>query len=145
MTLKEILVMKKQILVIDDSKAIRFLLQTVLGKDHQVITVPDGYSAMYYLTHRSHPDLIIADPQLPDMENWELVEQLSSSGMYGDIPVLVLSGLESKETELKCLEYGVAKYFLKPFNPVDLLECLDDLMKNGVMGRGLSFLSGSEA
>ena len=60
--------MKKQILAVDDSKAIRFLLQTVLGRDYHVITVPDGYSAMYYLSHRAQPDLIIADPQLPDME-----------------------------------------------------------------------------
>jgi len=99
--------MKKQILAIDDSKAIRFLLQTVLGRDYQVITVPDGYSAMYYLSHREQPDLIIADPQLPDMENWELIQQLSTSGMYGDIPVLVLSGLGENETEVKCNEYGV--------------------------------------
>jgi len=55
--------MKKQILAIDDSKAIRFLLQTVLGKEYHVVTVPDGYSAMYYLAHRNRPDLIIADPQ----------------------------------------------------------------------------------
>ena len=122
--------MKKQILAIDDSKAIRFLLQTVLGKEYQVITVPDGYSAMYYLSHRAMPDLIIADPQLPDMENWELIQQLASSGMYGDIPVLVLSGLDKKETEAKCLEYGVTKYFLKPFNPVDLLSAIQEQVKS---------------
>jgi CheY-like chemotaxis protein len=129
--------MKKQILAIDDSKAIRFLLQTVLGKEYQVVTVPDGYSAMYYLSHRTAPDLIIVDPQLPDMENWELVQQLSSSGMYGDIPVLVLSGLDKKETEVKCLEYGVAKYFLKPFNPVDLLSAIQEQVKS----KDLSFLT----
>ena len=109
--------MKKQILAIDDSKAIRFLLQTVLGKEYQVVTVPDGYSAMYYLSHRSLPDLIIADPQLPDMEDWELIQQLSSSGMYGDIPVLVLSGLDKQETEMKCMEFGVVDYFFKAFQP----------------------------
>lgn len=123
--------MKKQILAIDDSKAIRFLLQTVLGKDYQVITVPDGYSAMYYLSHRSLPDLIIADPQLPDMENWELIQQLCDSGMYGDIPVVVLSALDKKETETKCLEYGVEKFFLKPFNPVELMTVIRSLVKNG--------------
>jgi CheY-like chemotaxis protein len=127
--------MKKQILAIDDSKAIRFLLQTVLGKEYQVITVPDGYSAMYYLSHRSQPDLIIADPQLPDMENWELIQQLSSSGMYGDIPVIVLSGLDSKETALKCLEYGVVRHFLKPFNPVELMTAINGLVRNGELDK----------
>jgi two-component system, chemotaxis family, chemotaxis protein CheY len=121
--------MKKEILAIDDSKAIRFLLQTVLSKDYQVITMPDGCSAMYWLSKKNLPDLIIVDPQLPDMENWELVQHLSSSGIYGDIPVLVLSGLDNDETQVKCMEYGVDKYFLKPFNPVDLLESVDSLMK----------------
>jgi CheY-like chemotaxis protein len=127
--------MKKQILAIDDSKAIRFLLQTVLGRDYQVVTVPDGYSAMYYLSHREHPDLIIADPQLPDMENWELVQQLASSGMYGDIPLVVLSGLEAKETDAKCGEHGVLKYFMKPFNPVELVEAIQGLVSNGQLDK----------
>jgi CheY-like chemotaxis protein len=130
--------MKKQILAIDDSKAIRFLLQTVLGRDYQVITVPDGYSAMYYLSHREQPDLIIADPQLPDMDNWELIQQLSTSGMYGDIPVLVLSGLGDKETEVKCSEYGVVKYFMKPFNPVEMMEAIDRMVTSGELNRDLS-------
>jgi two-component system, chemotaxis family, chemotaxis protein CheY len=120
--------MKKHILAVDDSKAIRFLLQTVLGKDYQVVTVPDGYSAMYYLSNRTQPDLIIADPQLPDMENWEFVKQLSSSGLHGDIPVVVLSGLDQLETESRCEEYGVVRYFLKPFNPVELMESINDLV-----------------
>ncbi len=87
------------------------------------------------------PDLIIADPQLPDMENWELIQQLSSSGMYGDIPVLVLSGLDKKETELKCLEYGVVEYFLKPFNPVVLLAAIDNLVKSGGLSKDLSLMA----
>ena len=133
--------MKKQILAIDDSKAIRFLLQTVLGKEYNVITVPDGFSAMYYLSHRQMPDLIIADPQLPDMENWELIQQLSSSGMYGDIPLIVLSGLEKNETELKCLEYGIVKHFVKPFNPVDLMSAISDLVKSRQLDRDLSAMA----
>jgi CheY-like chemotaxis protein len=133
--------MKKQILAIDDSKAIRFLLQTVLGREYQVITVPDGYSAMYYLSHRQSPDLIIADPQLPDMENWELIQQLSSSGMYGDIPLIVLSGLDKKETETKCLEYGIVKHFVKPFNPVDLMNAINDLVKSRQLDKDLSAMA----
>jgi DNA-binding response OmpR family regulator len=50
--------------------------------------------------------------------------------MYGSIPVLVLSALDKTETELKCLEYGVTKYFFKPFNPVDLLHAIQHLIKD---------------
>src|SRR5690349_24350148 len=114
--------MKKKILAIDDSKAIRFLLQTVLGKEHQVVTAPDGCSAMYWLSKRNIPDLIICDPQLPDMKAWELIDELSSSILYRNIPLVVISSLDKAETKEKCQEYGVAEYFMKQFNPVILIE-----------------------
>ena len=122
--------MKKQILAVDDSKAIRFLLQTVLGKSYQVITVPDGCSAMYWLSKRNFPHLIIADPQLPDLENWELIQQLASSGIYKNIPLMVLSGLSVQETEEKCAAHQVQHFFMKPFNPVDLVNAVQDLIEN---------------
>lgn len=133
--------MKKHILVIDDSKAIRFLLQTVLGKDYRVITVPDGYSAIYYLSHRENPDLIIADPQLPDMENWELIQQLSMSGMYGTIPMIVLSALDNRETDARCLEFGVSRYFRKPFNPIELMETVGAMVRQEALDKGLTSLA----
>jgi len=120
-------------LAVDDSKAIRFLLQTVLGKDYQIVTVPDGYSAMYYLANRQLPDYIIVDPQLPDMDEWELVEQLSSSGLYGDIPLIILSGMDSAQTEAKSLQYGAVKYFQKPFDPLDLISYLDDMARRNLV------------
>jgi CheY-like chemotaxis protein len=132
--------MKKQILAVDDSKAIRFLLQTVLGGDYQVVTVPDGYSAMYYLSNREQPDLIIVDPQLPDMENWELVEQLSTSGMHGNVPVIVLSGLDRLETSSRCEELGVRKHFMKPFNPVELLDDIRMLGLSGALDKDVTML-----
>ncbi len=114
--------MKKRILAIDDSKAIRFLLQTVLGKDYQMITAPDGCSAMYWLSKRNIPDLIICDPQLPDMKDWELIRELRSSILYRSIPILVISALDEELTRLKCDQYSLAGYFMKPFNPLLLLD-----------------------
>ena len=122
--------MKKQILAIDDSKAIRFLLQTVLGKDYTVVTAPDGCSAMYWLSKRNLPDLIITDAQLPDMQDWELVEQLSSSGIYRDIPLMVVSSLDKAQVDAKCLEFGVAENFTKPFNPVDLINAVQRVIND---------------
>jgi CheY-like chemotaxis protein len=132
--------MKKLILAVDDSKAIRYLLQTVLGQDYHVVTVPDGFSAVYYLSNRAQPDLIIVDPQLPDMENWELIQQLSTSGMHGGIPVMVLSALAQQETDVKCMEYGVVRYFMKPFNPIELLDTVRDLVVTGELDRDVSAL-----
>ena len=121
--------MKQKILAIDDSKAIRFLLQTVLGSEYQVITAPDGCSAMYWLSKKNIPDVIIADPQLPDMENWELIEQLTTSGIYRDIPLLVLSSLPEEETVNRCTEMNIQAYYIKPFNPMDLVKTVNRLAR----------------
>lgn len=125
--------MKKKILVIDDSKAIRFLLQTVLGKKYQVNTAPDGSSGMYQLSQKDLPDLIIADAQLPDMQDCELITYLTSSCLYGHIPVVVLSSLTKKETQLKIRELGARQFFIKPFNPVELVNYVDALISNSVL------------
>jgi two-component system, chemotaxis family, chemotaxis protein CheY len=117
--------MKKQILAIDESKAIRFLLQTVLSKQHQVVTAADGHAALYWLSKKNLPDIIIVDPEMPDMQNWELIEHLKTSGLYGSIPMIVISALDKKETERKCRELGIDEYFQQPFNPEELEKAID--------------------
>jgi CheY-like chemotaxis protein len=123
--------MKKRILAIDDSKAIRFLLQTLLSKDYQIVAAADGCSAINWLSVNEPPDLIIVDPQLPDMQNWELIEQLTTSGLYGTIPMIVLSALNKSETEEKCIEYDISSYFTKPFNPIELMKAVQTTIQQG--------------
>jgi FOG: CheY-like receiver len=124
--------MKPLILAVDDSKAMRYLLQTVLGKRYQVVTAPDASSAMYWLSQKNFPDVILANAQLRDTADWEFVEYLKSSFLYKDIPAVILSSLEKDEVEQKCMQYKVDQFFLKPFNPVSLLETVDKLVRPNV-------------
>ena len=120
--------MKQTILVINDSKAIRFLLQTILSKRYNVISFPDACTTMQWLLRKNIPQLIIADPQLPDCENWELISNLHSSGLYGSIPVIVLSNLSEEEMIVKATEYtNVVKSFSQPFNPLELLDVVENM------------------
>src|SRR5687767_1521009 len=112
--------MKQKILIVVSSKAVCFLLKTILGKKHEVIMAEDGCSAIQWLSKKNLPNLIIADTQLPDMRNWELMEYLTSSGLYSGIPLIALSSLDKIETKLICDELGIEHFFNKPFNPVDL-------------------------
>src|SRR5215210_6995802 len=121
--------MKHTVLITNDSKAIRFLLQTILSKKYNVISFPDNCSTMQWLLRKNIPHLIIADPQLPDSENWELVSNLHNSGIYGNIPCIVLSNLSEEEMIVKCTEYtNVVKSFSQPFNPLELLEVVDSIV-----------------
>jgi CheY-like chemotaxis protein len=122
--------MRRVILAIDDSKAIRFLLHTVLGKDYQVVTAPDACSAMFWLAKKNLPDLIIADPQLSDVQDWQLIAEFSSSAIYRDIPLIVLSSFDKNATADQCLKYGIDNYYTKPFNPLELSDTVQKLMNN---------------
>ncbi|PWT97802.1 MAG: hypothetical protein C5B52_13230 [Bacteroidetes bacterium] len=124
--------MRKHILAIDDSKPIRFLLQTIFRKNYKVTAVPDGYSAMYFLQHSNIPDLIVVDAELPDMKKWEFIEHLNSSSLYGNIPIIVLSTLGDEETKLNCMRLGVMAHFQKPFNPVQLIETADKVLQTRI-------------
>lgn len=120
--------MKKKILAIDDSKPIRFLLQTIFKRDYQVVTVPDGYSALYFL-QSDQPDLIIVDAELPDMDNWEFIEHLKSSCLYNTIPVIVFSNIDEEDTNLNCIRLGIVDRFNKPFNPVQMIQSVNSILQ----------------
>ncbi len=120
--------MKKKVLVTDNSRAIRFLIQTVLEKRFEVSTAQDAASAMYWMSNKSRPDLLIIDPQLPDTENWEILEQMRTGSFYKKIPIIVITSLPKGEVIKKCAELGVAQFFYKPFDPLLLLETVESLM-----------------
>ena len=119
--------MKKEILVVDNNKSIRFMLHTILRKHYKVVSVADGVSAMYYLRTQKSPDLIIMSPSLADFPDWELVKYLSGSHVYYNIPVMVISG-QDEEAASKAVLYNVVQHFEKPFNPLSLLEAVDQVL-----------------
>jgi len=122
--------MKKEILVIEGSKAMRFLLHTVLKKHYKVVSVADGMSAMFYLRESASPDMIIMDPEISDMPEWQLVKQLSLNSFYQHIPIVAISSADIEYTASQAMKYGVMETFTKPFNPSTLVETID-LMRIG--------------
>ena len=120
--------MRKEILVVDDSKAIRFVLQTILKKHYKVTSVADGVSAMYCLRKHNLPDLIIINPDLNAFKDWELIKYLHSSHLYSSIPLIVISNQPEENTRLNAIKYQVVDFFQKPFNPLNLLESVDNVL-----------------
>lgn len=111
---------KKKILVIDDELSIRMLLENYLSKIYEVITRNDGLDGMKWLEEGNMPDLIVADIQMPNMDGYEFIKNVRSSGYFKDIPMIMLSGIESSQEKIKCLKLGANDYMVKPFNPEEL-------------------------
>ncbi len=114
--------MKNNILIVDDSKPILCLLEAILGRYYQINAVSDGLAAIDWLSLGNKPDLIISDVQMPNIDGWELAQHLSTSALYEDIPIIILSGVNGEEIKNKCEAYGVSDYINKPFDPLHLLE-----------------------
>jgi DNA-binding response OmpR family regulator len=120
--------MRKEILVVDPSKAIRFMLHTILRKHYKVTSVADGVSAIYSLRKHAAPDLIIMNPSLSDFPEWELVKYLKGSHLYSSIPVMVLCDKSDEMASSNVIKYTVEELFVKPFNPLKLLESVDTML-----------------
>jgi DNA-binding response OmpR family regulator len=109
-----------RVLVVEDDLTIQMIVRRSLEKSFSVVCYNNGIDALSYLQDGNLPDMIIADLNTPEMGGLELIDQLKSSGYFNGIPVLVLSGEESTETRIKCLDAGADDYVVKPFNPREL-------------------------
>lgn len=120
--------MKKKILVIDDVLSIRMLLDNFLSKTYEVITKSDGMEGIDWLEKGNMPDLIVADIQMPNMNGYDFIKNIRSSGYFKDIPLIMLSGIESSQEKVKCLKLGANDYMVKPFNPEELAVRIEILL-----------------
>ena len=109
-----------KVLIVEDDIMIQMIITRAIEEQFSVIALSSGIDALSFLQDGNLPDIIIADLNIPEMDGMELIEQLKTSGFFHEIPVLVLSGDESSETRIKCLNAGADDYIVKPFNPREL-------------------------
>ncbi len=111
---------KKSILVIDDQESMRVLMANFLKEEYTVVTKSDGLKGLSWLREGNIPQLILLDMSLPNLSGLEFLTNIRSSGFFGQIPVIIISGNESKDFQEKCFGLGISDYLTKPFNPLKL-------------------------
>ena len=103
-----------KVIAVEDDAIMQLILVQSLDKRFDVMAFSNGIDALAFLQEGNLPDIIIA------MGGLQLLEQLKMSGFFSAIPVIVLSGEESTETRITCLDAGADDYVVKPFNPREL-------------------------
>lgn len=126
--------MKKKILLVEDEPTIQRLLHFILSKEFDVQATANGYEAFLWLESQKVPDLIIMDWVMPQMDGKSFLKCLKVSGLYSEIPVIVLSASENIIEELGGLPYSVNKCLRKPFDPVVLKETIGGIFKTPTYG-----------
>ncbi|MEO5691885.1 MAG: adenylate/guanylate cyclase domain-containing protein [Usitatibacter sp.] len=107
-----------RLLVVDDNKVNRLLLsRSIELQGHRVAMAENGRVALEMLRRESF-DLMLLDIEMPEMDGFQVLEQLVSDLRLRDLPVIVTSSLEGIENIVRCIELGAEDYLAKPVNPV---------------------------
>jgi diguanylate cyclase (GGDEF)-like protein len=102
------------ILVVDDEKSNFIMLNSILSAEFSVFTAKSGEEALSRIAE-DPPDLILLDIVLPGMNGFEVLKRIKESPETGNIPVIIITGLQSDADEEKGLLLGAVDYISKPF------------------------------
>jgi CheY-like chemotaxis protein len=115
-------------MAVDDDHVIRGLLEVNLEMEgHEVVTAVDGQDALEKV-FTLKPDLILLDVMMPNVNGWQVAEQLKADADTRHIPIVFLSARAMEADVRKGTALGVQAYVTKPFDPIDLMELVNRLL-----------------
>jgi len=109
-----------RILIVDDERPIRRFLSTLLSPEYTVFEAANGEEALRAVA-TEHPDLVILDLGLPDVDGVEVTRRLRE---WTQIPILIVSVREQETEKIAALDAGADDYLTKPFGAGELLARL---------------------
>ena len=105
------------ILVVDDDTAVSSIINIILKSEgYKIITAGTGKEALS-LFENKHPDLILLDVNLPDIDGYTILQIIRKSS---EVPVIMVTGGNDSEGRVKGLNMGADDYISKPFKAEDL-------------------------
>ncbi len=117
------------ILVVDDNETNREVIARRLARDgHRVTLAAGGREALARLDAESF-DLILLDLLMPDLNGYEVLQQVQRSPRWREIPVIMVSAINEMVSTIRCIEAGAADYLQKPVDPVLLRARIGALLE----------------
>jgi DNA-binding response OmpR family regulator len=115
-----------RVLVIDDDPAMTDLLRIILSSNQMdVKVVNDGQTGLNSLYNYS-PNIIILDLLMPELDGWEVCRKIK---LINNIPILVLSAVDSPAMIAEALDAGADDYLIKPVTSTSLIAHINNLVK----------------
>jgi phosphoserine phosphatase RsbU/P len=106
------------ILVVDDNEANRDVLSRRLKRQgHRVAAAAHGLQALEMM-HTQAFDLVLLDIMMPEMNGYQVLEEVKADPALRHVPVIMISALDDIDSVVRCIELGAEDYLYKPFNPV---------------------------
>lgn len=116
------------ILLVDDDNGTRDMFQLVMDH-HQMplITFPNAEGALVYLQDHA-PDVIVLDLFLPDLDGFQVLRQIRREELAPNARFVATTAYYSNETEQETRDWGFDAYLPKPFDSLNLLEYLRNVL-----------------
>lgn len=109
----------QRILAVDDNTfTLRIVQHTLEQAGYQVVTATSGPDALKLINRHGMPHLAIVDLHMPMMSGFEFCYEIHQ---YSDIPVIMLTAVDTESTIIEGLEQHADDYIVKPFNPTELI------------------------
>ena len=125
----------KKVVCVDDEAEMIDLVKFILSRQNFIVTgAPDGKTGLKTI-EEVEPDLVILDLMMPEIDGWEVYQQMQAREDMVDIPVIILTAKAQSIDRVLGLHIArVNAYLTKPFKPQDLLETIDRVLTKA--GRG---------
>ena len=115
---------KKKILIVEDEESLLKLESILLtSKGYEVRGVANGQAALTALTEEL-PDLVLLDIMLPEIDGFEVCQQIKSNPATQHIPVIMLTAKKSREDMARGEKVGADWYITKPFKSAMVIETI---------------------
>ena len=116
------------VMVVDDSLTMRKVTGRVLERHNfEVVTARDGVEALERLDERV-PDLMLLDIEMPRMDGYELATAMRADGRFRDVPIVMITSRTGDKHRQRAFEIGVQRYLGKPYQELDLMRNVYDLL-----------------
>lgn len=119
-----------EILLIDDDPDFSIMLRTLLrGRDFQVRSVYTGEDGIE-ACRDNPPDVVVLDLLMPNIDGWEVCEQIRN---FSDVPIIILSALGAPASVARALDAGADDYLIKPVHASLLASRLNALVRRRIL------------
>lgn len=119
--------MKQSILIIEDNEQNMYMLSYLLEKhNYNVIKAFNGKDGLQ-LAHELHPEIILIDIQLPDMDGYEICVKLRHNGLPKNTTIIAVTSYAMGGDKEKAIEAGATGYIEKPINPETFVAQMEQI------------------
>jgi len=119
----------KHIVCIEDEMEMIDLIRIILGRRGFEVTGANGGREGLRMVREKHPDLVLLDLMMPDMDGWEVYQQMKADETTRNIPVIVVTAKAQNIDKVLGLHIArVDDYIAKPFSPQELLASVEKIL-----------------